>query len=341
MTHPPRISLIVTGGTITMTRGAGPGITPTLTGEDLLAAVPQVSQHAQLDVHAYSQKPGASLTLEDLVAIARLADQKLAQGSAGVIVVQGTDTIEETAFVLDLLVRSDQPVVVTGAMRGPQAPGADGPANLLASVIAAGSPLLAGQGTVVVLNDEVHAARHVRKSHTVSPAAFTSPGFAPIAAVVEGRVQRYARLERQAPLPMPLPLPLPMPEAVGDAPVALIGTVLGDDGRLLSSLPALGFRGAVIEAMGAGHLPASWAPQVEALARTMPVLLATRVRAGPVLERTYGFVGSEMDLIAKGLIPCGHLSAAKACLLLRLLLASGVSGKALQEAFGRIASPQP
>lgn len=328
----PRISLIVTGGTITMTRGAGPGITPTLTGDDLVAAVPQVSQHASLDVHSYAQKPGASLTLEDLVAIARLVDQKIAEGSAGVVVVQGTDTIEETAFVLDLLVRSGRPVVVTGAMRGPQAPGADGPANVLASVIAAGSDVLAGQGTFVVLNDEVHAARHVRKGHTVSPAAFGSPGFAPIAALVEGRVHLHARLARRASLPLPGP--------VADAPVALVATVLGDDGRLLPSLPQLGFRGAVIEAMGAGHLPASWAPRVQALAAAMPVMLATRVQAGPVLERTYGFAGSEMDLIAKGLIPCGYLSASKACLLLRLLLAAGLDGPALREAIAAVVVTQ-
>ncbi len=319
----PRVSLIVTGGTITMTRSAAGGITPTLTGDDLVAAVPDLTRHAQLDVHAYAQKPGASLMLEDLVAIAQLARQKLAEGSAGVVVVQGTDTIEETAFVMDLLVPSERPVVVTGAMRGPQAPGADGPANLLASVIVAGSEVMCGQGALVVLNDEVHAARHVRKSHTVSTAAFTSPNFAPLAGVVEARVEAWARVTRRFALALPT-------QPLADAPVALISAVLGDDGRMLSQLEGMGYRGVVIEAMGAGHLPASWVPHVQALSEAMPVVLATRVKAGRVLEQTYGFPGSEMDLIKRGLIPAGHLSGAKACLLLRLLLASNLDRAALE-----------
>ena len=318
MKQQPRVSLIVTGGTITMTRSATGGITPTLTGDDLVAAVPELPRHAELEVHSYSQKPGASLTLEDLVAIARLASRKLSEGCEGVVVVQGTDTIEETAFVLDLLVSSERPVVVTGAMRGPQAPGADGPANLLAAVIVASSHEMQGQGTLVVLNDEVHAARHVRKSHTVSTAAFASPGFAPLATVVEGRVEVSARIRRTASLDMPA-------GSLADAPVALVSAVLGDDGRMLPRLPEMGYRGAVIEAMGAGHLPATWVPHLQALASTMPVVLSTRVKAGRVLERTYGFPGSEMDLIAKGLIPAGLLSGAKACLLMRLSIAAGVS----------------
>ncbi len=314
----PRVSLLVTGGTITMTRSAAGGITPTLTGADLVAAVPELAHHAELDVHSYSQKPGASLTLEDLLAIAQLAREQFAQGAHGVVVVQGTDTIEETAFVLDMLLASDRPLVVTGAMRGPQTPGADGPANLLASVIVAGSEAMCGQGALVVLNDEVHAARHVRKSHTVSTAAFASPGFAPLATVVEGRVEVFARIARSPALALPS-------DPVTPAPVALVSAVLGDDGRMLPHLPQLGYRGAVIEAMGAGHLPATWVAQVQALADKMPVVLATRVKAGRVLEQTYGFPGSEMDLIQKGLIPAGHLSGPKACLLLRLLLACGVA----------------
>lgn len=319
-----RVLLVATGGTITMTPGAGPGIVPALRGEDLVAAVPQLAQHADLEVVTYSQKPGASLTLQDLNAIAALADERLTQGCAGVIVVQGTDTIEETAFALDCLVRSDRPVVVTGAMRGPTAPGADGPANLLASVIVASSEAMAGMGTVVVLNDEVHAARYVQKGHTASTAAFASPGFGPLARVIESGVRVHARVQRRIRL-----APSTQP---ADIPVALVGSFLGDDGRLLAALPSLGFRGAVIEAMGGGHLPATLAPMVESLAREMPVVLATRVASGPVFERTYGFPGSEMDLIAKGAIPAGSLTGPKASLLLRMLLARGLSAEALRQA---------
>lgn len=324
----PRVLLISTGGTITMTRGQGPGIAPTLTGDDLVQAVPELAQQAELELVSYSQKPGASLSLEDLVEIARILEDHFAQGFAGAVVVQGTDTIEETAFVLDVLVTADQPVVVTGAMRGASAPGADGPANLLSAVTVATSPAAAGMGALVVLNDEVHAARYVQKSHTALTSAFSSPGFAPLGRVIEGRLRMQARVQRRPQIPLPL--------SVSDCPVALVSTVLGDDGRLLEALPGLGFRGAVIEAFGAGHVPATHVDIVARLAQHMPVILATRVAAGPVFTVTYGFAGSEMDLIAKGLWPAGELSGPKACLLLRLLLAQGLQGEPLKQAFASL-----
>jgi L-asparaginase len=321
----PRLLLISTGGTITMTPGAGAGITPTLTGEDLVRAVPELAARAELDVLSYSTKPGASLTLDDLLAIAAIIDSRIDDGYAGAIVVQGTDTIEETAFVLDTVVAAAQPVVVTGAMRGAGAAGADGPANLLAAVIVAGSAAARGLGALVVLNDEAHAARHVQKAHTALPSAFASPGFAPVGRVIEGALHLYARLPR-------LPA-LPRPESALDAPVALLQLPLGDDGRLLDALPGLGYRGAVVAALGAGHLPSSVADKLQRLASAMPVVLASRVGAGPVFEKTYGFIGSETDLIARGAIPGGYLPGPKACLLLRLLLAAGLHGEDLKAAY--------
>lgn len=320
-----RVLLISTGGTITMTTGVGGGIAPTLTGEDLVRAVPELAQLARIEVHSYSTKPGASLTLEDLVTIADLIDTGMPAGYDGAVVVQGTDTIEETAFVLDTLVGSDRPVVVTGAMRGAAAPGADGPANLLAAVTVASSSAASSLGTVVVLNDEVHAARYVQKSHTSAPSAFTSPGFGPIGRVIEGCLHLYAKPARLA--------ALARPARDANASVALVKIPLGDDGRLLGVLPALGYQGAVIEGMGAGHLPAVLADRVSQLVAAMPVVLATRVAAGPVFERTYGFPGSEMDLIARGAIPGGYLAGGKACLLLRLLLATGLVGEPLKLAY--------
>lgn len=319
-----RILLVSTGGTITMTSAAGAGIAPTLSAEDLVQAVPQLATQAELDVHTFSMKPGASLTLEDLIEIAALLDKKLAAGFDGAVVVQGTDTIEETAFVLDLLVQSARPVVVTGAMRGASAAGADGPANLLAAVTVAAAPDAAALGALVVLNDEVHAARYVQKTHTASVAAFASPGFAALGRVLEGRFVRYATLLRTPTLSRP---------HKSEAAVALVKIALGDDGRMLSALPGLAYRGAVIEAMGAGHLPASLADKVSELANAMPVVLATRVAAGPVFTQTYGFPGSEMDLLARGAIAGGTISSVKAVHLLRLLLAQGMSGSALRAAY--------
>lgn len=321
----PRVLLISTGGTITMTPGNGTGIVPTLSGEDLVRAVPELANVANLDVVSYSTKPGASLTLDDLVAIAALIDLRMQEDFAGAIVVQGTDTIEETAFVLDMLVVSNRPVVVTGAMRGAGAPGADGPANLLAATVVAGTAQFADLGTLVVLNDEIHAARFVRKTHTSLPSAFTSPGFAPIGRVIEGQAQCLARLPRLS--------ALARPASTAESAVALVKPYLGDDGRLLDALPGLGYRGVVIEAMGAGHLPAAFCEKVSRLAGLMPVVLATRVAAGPVFERTYAFPGSETDLIARGATPAGDIAGNKAALLLRLLLAGGMGTEEVKTHF--------
>lgn len=322
-----RVFVISTGGTIAMTRGARAGVVPTLTGEDMVLAVPELAQTAVLDVLSFSTKPGASLTLEDLIEIAELIDSRSIDAFSGAVVVQGTDTIEETSFALDLLVSSRQPVVVTGAMRSANVPGADGPANLLAAVTVASDPTAENLGALVVLNDEVHAARYVQKTHTGMPSAFSSPGFSPLGRMIEGRLHLLATLPRQP--------CLPRPGSVSGFPIALIKISFGDDGRLLSSLPALGYRGVVVEAMGAGHLPARLVDTIGNLIQEMPVVLSTRVASGPVFGKTYGFPGSEIDLIARGAIPGGCLAGLKTCILLRLLLANGFDGQQLRLAFAQ------
>lgn len=321
----PKLLLVSLGGTITMTSGQGAGIAPTLTGEDLVRAVPALGDVAAIEAVSPFRLPGASLTMADLHVVAGLLNRELAGETAGAIVVQGTDTIEETAFVLDLLVGSNKPVIVTGAMRGAEAPGADGPANLLAAAITAASPHAAGLGTLVVLNDTIHAARFVQKASTFLPSAFMSPGSGPLGVVVEGEARIAMRVARRPVLTGAAP--------DADQPVALVKAGLGDDGRLLGALPGLGYRGLVVEAMGAGHVPSVMVPPLAELAASMPVVLSARVASGAVFARTYGFPGSEIDLLGRGLIGGGGLGGIKARLLLSLLLASGLQGEELRGAF--------
>jgi L-asparaginase len=321
----PRVLLVSTGGTITMTSHAGGGIAPALRGEDLVQAIPSLGAIADLDVVTFSTKPGASLTLADLVEIAALIDGRLEAGCSGAVVVQGTDTIEETAFVFDLLVQSPRPVIVTGARRGAGAPGADGPANLLAAVSVAASPAMTGLGAMVVLNDDIHAARYVTKADTARPDAFASPSAGLLGRVAENVVQPLFRLNRTPSLQRPAD-----PSA---CPIALLRIGLGDDGRMIDALAGLGYRGAVIEAMGAGHVPAALAPVIGTLAATIPVVLASRTGAGPVFTRTYGFDGSEIDLIRRGVIPGGAINGLKARLLLQLLTAQGFDRAELAQAY--------
>lgn len=323
----PTVLMISLGGTITMTRDKSGGIVPTLGAEDLVRAVPGLDAIARVETLSPFRKPGASLSIDDLISVARLLNERLVGDVAGAVVIQGTDTIEETAFVLDRLMTGDRPVVVTGAMRGPEAAGADGPGNLLASATVAASPAALGRGVLVVLNDEIHAARFVQKSHTALPSAFKSPLCGPVGLVIEHRARFHLST-------MPSPA-LTASLSAEDRPVALIKMTLGDDGRIIPALPSLGFAGAVIEGMGAGHVAADVAPLLASLAQQMPVILASRVDTGPSFTGTYAFPGSETDLLEKGLIPAGALSGIKARLLLSLLLRAGHQRAAIRDAFSQ------
>lgn len=319
----PLVLILTLGGTIAMTRevhdgDASAGVKPSLTGEMLVQAVPQLAEAATIEVRTFRQLPGAHLRFADLEAVADVVRDAVQGGAAGVVVVQGTDTIEETAFTLDRLLDIDAPVVVTGAMRNPTALGAEGPANLMAAVQVAANEAARGLGCVVVMNDEVHAARFVLKSHTSSLAAFASPNAGPLGWIVEGRVRIVTRVARVS----------TFAEANGGSAAACEGRVVlltagvSDDGLAVDLLRD-SFEGMVIEATGGGHVSPGMAEALERAARRIPVILASRVPAGETLSATYGFVGGEIDLQRRGLIRAGWLDGVKARVLLSLLLRCG------------------
>jgi len=329
-----KVALFTLGGTIASTPAPGPvdgraghGVAPSLTGADLVAAIPGLdAAGAELDVHDVRQVPGSCLTVSDIVGLAAAIRAGVDAGAAGAVVTQGTDTIEETAFLLDLLWDGDEPVVVTGAMRNPALAGPDGPANVLSAVLVAASPAARGLGCLVTFADEIHAARYVRKAHTTSVAAFTSPSCGPLGLVAEGHVVMLSR-----PLTRP-GIPVPPAAAAAAVRTAVVTMVLGDDGTLLRSAAGQ-LDGLVVAGFGAGHVPAALAPELGALAARIPVVIASRTGAGLVLARTYSYPGSERDLRARGLIGAGILDPLKARLLLHLLLAGGAGREAIAAAF--------
>ena len=319
------------GGTIAMTQGPGGGVSPALSAAELLAAVPGLSD-AGVGIRAvdFRQKPGASLSFHDLFELVTAINDALAGGCAGVVVTQGTDTIEEVAYALDLLLSTDAPVVVTGAMRNPTMAGADGPANILAAVRVAVSPDARGLGCLVAMNDQIHAARWVRKTHTGSTAAFASPGHGPLGEVVEGHVRLPVGIRHRSPALRPDP--------AKEVRVGVVTIVLGDDGRLAETIGAQ-VDGLVVAAFGVGHVPASVVPALAGLAERIPVVLASRIGAGPVHDGTYAFPGSERDLLARGLISAGYLDPLKARILLHLLVASGADPARIRDTFASAGGP--
>ncbi|MGW2652150.1 asparaginase [Streptomyces sp. NPDC001478] len=321
----PTVLVVGLGGTIAMTPSADGAARPTLSAEDLLAAVPHlVDVNADIQTLSFTNKPGASLTLDDIEELARRLRTMTSQRAVnGIVVTQGTDTLEETAYLLSLLYEADAPLVVTGAMRAPYLASADGPANLLAAICVAASPQALGR-VLVVFNDQVFDAARVRKTNSTSTNAFTAPDTGPLGTVAEGRLRLLA-----APAHQPLPITAALTQ---QARVALYTATLGDDGALLEPLLDQ-VDGMVIAGFGVGHVPASWVPALAKAAQRIPIVLASRTGGGTTLTRTYGFDGSERDLLARSVIGAGHLDPYKARLLLTVLLRSGAGHEKIRATF--------
>jgi L-asparaginase len=328
------VGVFTLGGTIAMSaNSASQGVAPSLSAADLLDAVPGLqSTGITIEVHDVRCLPGASLRFADIVELVQTIRRHVDDGAiTGAVVTQGTDTIEETAWLIDLLHDGDAPIVITGAMRNPTMAGADGPANILAAIQVAATPAARGPGALVVFADDIHAARHVRKTHTMSIAAFTSNNSGPIGRVSEGTARIWGR-------------PTPWRRPVADHPelvhrlheprVVALAATLGQDEELLRTVGPT-CDGLVIAGFGAGHVPATWAPVLGELAAQMPVILSSRTGAGPVASRTYGFVGSESDLLARGLIGAGFLDAYKARILLQVLLSADLKASEIRDVFAR------
>lgn len=314
-----RIVLIACGGTIAGQADASGRFRPAGHAAELLAGVtvPPGIQVTALDALTV---PSRAMSLADVLQLVERVEAMAAdeQPPDGVVISQGTDTLEETAYLFALMCRARLPVVLTGAMRPGVVAGSDGPANLAAAIAVAAQAEAATLGPLLVFGDEIHAARWATKIHTSRPAAFASPGAGPVGVVSEGRVRLWG-----APASPPLGRPRELSHRV-----ELLTMTSGDDGRLAEAAGNYA-HGLVIAAMGGGHVPPAAAAVLTALAQRIPVVLASRCAAGPVLTSTYRGVGAESDLIARGLLPVGNLQPLKARLRLLVALALGLAPAAI------------
>jgi len=315
------VTVLSTGGTIAM---IGPRARPALDVAELVAAIPALAGVADLRTRSIVQLPGAHLGAADALALALAALEEAAAGR-GVVVTHGTDTLEESAVLCDVLHGGDEPIVLTGAIRPAGAPGADGPANLLDAVAAAGSPETAGLGAIVCFAGELHAARAVRKVSSTSPAAFGSPATGPIGGVAESRVRVTTRPWRPASLALPAQL---------GARVPIVPTFLGDDGDGLLAALRDGADAIVFVALGAGHVAPAVLRALQRAAGGVPVAVTLRPERGVLLRETYGFEGAEGDVRSSGALAAGSLSAPAARMILLAALGGGASRDALAGALG-------
>ncbi len=316
-----RVAIVFTGGTISM--GFDPvagGNVPTLDGAAILARTPGLDSIAEVVPIDRGLKPASHLSFEDVLEIGRSVQGALDDPSiAGVVVVQGTDTIEETSFAWDLVLRSPKQSVVTGAMRAPHEDGFDGPSNLRNAVTAAASPLLRNAGVVVTLAGTLEPADDVTKLHTTAFTAFGSPNGGTLGRVVDGRVV----LER------PRGPRRRLVAGGGAGRVHLLTAGIGSDGALLDAAVAAGADGIVVAATGAGNTAPGWLAAAErAMASGVVVALASRCPAGAV-STAYAFPGGGATWVRAGALRVGSLCAIKARVALALGLGAGLSREGL------------
>ncbi len=253
----PRVLVIATGGTISNLSDSA-----RLTGEDLVKAIPRLDSVARITVEQFSNVASGSITTEQWVALARRINGLFRSRDSvhGVVVTHGTDTMEETAYFLDLTVDSCHPVVVTGAMRNPATIAPDGPANLYNAVRVAASGHAKGRGVMVLLNDEIFAARDVAKTNTVRLNAFTAPGRGPVGTVDGGDIV-FSRPARDSCAPA-----FALSGEVSLPRVDIIYSYAGADSVLIDAAVAAGAKGLVMASVGRGGTTPG---QRRALARAM------------------------------------------------------------------------
>jgi len=307
-----RLAIIFTGGTISMKFDAAiAAAVPALSGHEILNQVQGVDAVADLEVIEFGRYPGPHMTLPQMMALASLLRATLErQDIDGAVITHGTDTLEETAYLLDLTSTSDKPVAMVGAMRNSSEMGWDGPPSLLSAMRVVAADQARELGVLVVMNDTILAASEATKTHTEAFDSFQSPDFGPLGVVDRGEVIiRRHGIRRQH---------LPAAEIV--EPVFLIKLAAGVDSTLIHAAIDAGARGLVIEALGRGNVPPAAMPAIRrAITGGLPVVLASRCLRGRVYD-SYGYEGGGRQLRQLGVIFTDYLNSQKARIKLALAL---------------------
>lgn len=320
-----KIAVIFNGGTISMKvderiKAAVPG----LTGEEIMAMVTGIEEVAEIESHTFSSLPSPHMTISDMRGLSLLVQELVEREDInGIVITHGTDTLEETAYFLDLTITTSKPVVITGAMRSSSELGYDGPFNLAASICTAISNESCNRGVLVCFNGELNSAREVTKANSMSLSAFKTPNFGPIGIVDNNKVLFY----RNTPKGVKIPL-----KTIGKN-VQIIKVVADMDDSYINYLVDQNIDGIVIEALGRGNVPPKMVPGIKrAIKSHIPVVLVSRCFEGRVFE-SYGYIGGGSMLKEMGVIFGDTLPGQKARIKLIVALNAGLKIDEINEIF--------
>ena len=323
-----KIKILATGGTIAGKAASSTQLTGYKAGaysvDDLLASVPALGELAQISGEQLCNIDSSSITDALLLHLAQRCNELLAQEDVdGVVITHGTDTMEETAFFLNLTVKSDKPVVLVGAMRPATAVSADGPLNIINAVKTAVCAESAGQGVLVVMNDEIYGGRDVMKTNTANVATFKSPNGGALGCIVGGEVRYYYRSVR----PHTLATEFAISNVTALPRVDIIYAHIGQDRVLVDAACAAGARGLVYAGSGMGSIHgAVEAALAEAVQSGVVVVRSSRTGSGRV---SAGLARWQ----EQGFLYADNLNPQKARLLLQLALLQTHERSEVQELF--------
>jgi L-asparaginase len=321
----PRIATFFTGGTISMRIDpATGGAIPALSGEEIIAQVPGLDRIADFDLVNFARWPGPHVTPSRMMDLARAVKERLAHEKIiGAVVTHGTDTLEETAYLVDLVLDDEKPIVFVGAMRNSSELSWDGPENLRSAVRVAIDPQTRGLGVIVAMNNQLIAASEAVKTHTESTDTFQSRDFGPLGFVDKDRVIVMRRPFQREHIAT---------ERIEER-VDLIKMFAGADDRFINFAIDGGARGLVIEALGRGNVTVAALPGIErAIGKGLPIVISSRCPRGRVLD-TYAYEGAGKQLKKMGAILGGMLPAHKARIKLMLALGAGWSVEQIRKSF--------
>lgn len=320
-----KVAVVFNGGTISMK--VDPRIqaaVPSLTGEEIMRMVTGIEKFAEIESYTFSNVPSPHMSPEDMMELSKYIKNLVSRDDIdGVVVTHGTDSLEETAYLLDLTIKNVKPIIVTGSMRSGSELGYDGPANLAASICTAISEEAKGRGVLVCFNDELNCASEVTKANSMKLNAFQSPNFGPIGIVDNNEVIFYRdSIKKQH-----------IETNTIETKVDLIKCVSGLDSRIVRFCIEEGDKGLVIEGMGRGNIPPKMVDGVaEAIDRGIPVVLVSRCFEGRVLD-TYGYHGGGKELRNMGVIFGDNLPGQKARIKLMLALSKTDNIEEVREIF--------